>query len=399
MKMKERLQIAARMAVRKVLKVFLLFPADPHRILFESYDGTAYSCSPKYLSEYLETERAGEYDIVWSFREPQEFTDLLKKHRIRMVKKRSLRWFFEYMTAGTLVTNVAAAEVFFPKRRDQLVINTWHAGGAYKRTGVISEHVQANTEFQKWRRREQAGRFDVFLSSSPVFTRTNVREAYGFEGPVVKSGLPRNDLFFDEERVQRASKKVRKKFGLTGYVVLYAPTYRGNINRTEALPPLPAEVIAKGIKERYGCEATILVRAHYADRANILGNPAFPRMIDVTDYPDMQELLAASELLITDYSSSIWDFSLFGRPCLLYVPDLASYMEHDRGFYTPISEWPGIVCEDEEQLLEALVNLSEEEAKEKAAAHLGRFGSYENGKACEVTEKVIRHFALTGELR
>ena len=66
------------------------------------------------------------------------------------------------------------------------------------------------------------------------------------------------------------------------------------------------------------------------------------------------ELLAAADILITDYSSSIWDFALLGRPCFLYVPDLAEYETVDRGFFTPIEEWPGIVCRDDAELEDAL---------------------------------------------
>ncbi len=397
MNIKSKLQIATRLTVRQFLKLFWILPVHKNRILFESYGGTAYSCNPKYLSEYLEATFPENYKLVWSFEQPEHFSDLTNDHHVYVIKKRSIRWYYEYFTAGIRVTNVATQMTFFPKRRHQLVINTWHAGGAYKRTGIISEYVQESNDFQKWRRRQQAGQFDLFLSSSPVFTNTNIRAAYGYNGNVLNSGMPRNDLLFDADRVRNSAKKVRTQFGITGFIVLYAPTYRGKSYQSEPLPPFPLEEVMTGIKKRYGLTPTLLIRAHYTDRNSIIseGNP---NLIDATQYPDMQELLCAADLLITDYSSSIWDFALLGRPSLLYVPDLEKYETADRGFFTPINDWPGIVCRDAAALYDALCNLDEEACREKAKKHLEQFQSYECGKACEMTEQAIRKFIQTGEL-
>ena len=402
MKLNYQFQIALRLAVRQCMKALWIFPVKRHKILFESYNGTAYSCNPKYLSEYLETNYPLDYQLVWSVEDPSLFSELQTNHKVQIVRKRSLRWYYEYLTAGVRVVNVATQMTFFPKRKHQLVINTWHAGGAYKRTGIISEHVQASNDFQKWRRRMQAAQFDLFLSSSPVFTETNIRAAYGYRGKVLESGQPRNDLFFDTARVQKCSEKVRKELGVSGLLVLYAPTYRGSTYQSSPLPEIPVSAIAEGVKARYGCLPTILIRAHYTDQNQLVpattNNGEFPIIKDVTSYPDMQELLCAANLLVTDYSSSIWDFALLGRPSILYVPDLDFYETTDRGFFTPINEWPGIVCRDTDELKEALRTLNEDYCRDKANRHLEQFQSYEQGHACEKTEDVIRHFIKTGEL-
>ena len=402
MKTADYLQIVTRLAMRQVMKLCWVFPVQKNRILLESYNGASYSCNPKYLSEYLETQHAGEYELVWSLEQPDSFPMLAKEHHVRTVRRHSLQWFYQYLTAGVRVTNFPTQKTYFPKRKSQLVINTWHAGGAYKRTGIISEHVQGNNGLEKWRRREQAGQIDLFLSSSPVFTETNIRAAYNYTGKVLNSGLPRNDVFFDASRVKENAEKIRKKYDITDLIVLYAPTYRGSTTNTKELPPFPTEAIVKGIKARYGCSLTILSRAHYLDRHLLSADGEKknrPRVIDVTKYPDMQELLCAADILVTDYSSSIWDYALLGRPVLLYVPDLELYEAKDRGFFTPISEWPGIVCRDEKALYDALCSLDEEACREKAKKHLEQFQSYECGKACEITEQAIRYFIQTGELK
>ena len=398
---RDRILIASRLAARQCMKLFWVFPVQRNKILFESFEGKSYSCNPKYLSEYLEMNHPGEFKLVWSFVLPEDHSGLAGQHPIRIVRKRSLRWYYEYLTAGVRITNAASLLSYFPKRKNQLVINTWHAGGAYKRTGIVSEYVEANSDFKKWRRREQANLFNLFLSSSPVFTETNIRSAYWYTGKVLNCGMPRNDLFFDADRIRACSEKAKSCLGISGFTVLYAPTYRGGTQNTLALPPAPLEAIAAGVRDRFGCTPTILVRGHYLMAQNNLaeaGNrPPGLHIVDATKYPDMQELLCAADMLVTDYSSSIWDYALVGRPCFLYVPDLEEYTSSDRGFFTPIQEWPGIICPDREALFSAICNLDEEFCRQKAEQHLRAFQSYEQGKACEMTSQTIRHFVQTGE--
>ena len=100
-------------------------------------------------------------------------------------------------------------------------------------------------------------------------------------------------------------------------------------------------------------------------------------------------MLAAADLLITEYSSSIWDFAILGRPCILYIPDFEEYMG-DRGTYTPIEEWPGSIARNENGLENAIRDVSEEKCRQMADQHLKLFGSYENGNASERLYKKIR---------
>ncbi len=392
---KDRLRIELRRAVQSAAKISCLLPVRRRRILFESYEGTAYACNPKYLSEYLDSHCPGRYELLWSFAHPEDYADL----PVAAVKRRSLRWFYEYLTAGVRVTNTATQMSIFPKRRGQLVINTWHAGGAYKRVSISSEHVEKADPVDEWRRRTQGSHFDLYLSSSPRFTQTNIREGNAFAGAVLKSGMPRNDLFFRREAVEAAASKVRERLGIEGPLILYAPTYRGKFAESAAVPPFPADALMRGYLARFGRVPVLLSRAHYTDTKDaVLSGGQEMTVVDVTSYPDMQELLCAADLLVTDYSSSIWDYALLGRPCLLYCPDLEQYETADRGFYTPIGEWPGILCRDGAAMEEALRNLDEAKCARKAAEHLRAFRSYEAGHACAMTERVIRHFVRTGEL-
>lgn len=105
-------------------------------------------------------------------------------------------------------------------------------------------------------------------------------------------------------------------------------------------------------------------------------------IVDVSSYEDMQELIYASDVVISDYSSCIWDVSLTGKPCFIYATDLKKYKK-DRDFYTPISEWPFPVAENMEELINNINIFDENTYRLDIVNHHKKLGSFENGKACE----------------
>ena len=176
---------------------------------------------------------------------------------------------------------------------------------------------------------------------------------------------------------------------MEGFVALYAPTYRGKrAFRNYTNIDFPYQDFLSILRNRFGKKSVILKRAHPGGR---IPATAISGVLDVTDYPDMQELLCAADLLITDYSSSIWDFALLGRPCLLYMPDLEEYIA-ERGLYTLPEEWPGIICKDEKELLDTAASFDMEECRQRALRHLEMLGSYEKGTATwQVCERIMQH--------
>ena len=117
---------------------------------------------------------------------------------------------------------------------------------------------------------------------------------------------------------------------------------------------------------------------------------------DVTDYPDMQELLAAADMLITDYSSCIWDYSFLYRPCFLYTPDLEQYLAKT-GFYIPIQEWPFPICRNEQELEDAIDSYDAGQNRKAIQKHHQKMGSFESGHACEKVCERIRRKSICEE--
>lgn len=108
----------------------------------------------------------------------------------------------------------------------------------------------------------------------------------------------------------------------------------------------------------------------------------------MTDYPDMQDLLEFADVLITDYSSSIWDFGITLKPAFLYVPDLERF-ESERGFYTPIDQWPYPYSTTVEGLCGLIEGYCRKESTERLLSHQKEVGSFENGGSAEYVAAVI----------
>ena len=192
--------------------------------------------------------------------------------------------------------------------------------------------------------------------------------------------MPRNDCLV-KQTVPDKKKSIRKKIGISEdcFAVLYAPTWREGLDQFELID---YEQIKAAFEKRFDKKCEILFRAH------IYGKEKLSNVIDLTKYPDMQELLYTSDALITDYSSSMWDYSLTGRPCFLYVPDLQRYIKQ-RSFDMDIHTWGFPVCCSNRELKQAIENFNENEFRKKMICHQNTLGSFENGKATIEAVKLI----------
>ena len=160
-------------------------------------------------------------------------------------------------------------------------------------------------------------------------------------------------------------------------------TYRESKAASDYL--FDCKAIQSALSEKFGGNWFILFRTHYFVM-NQLNNAA--NYIDASNYPDMQELLYAADVLITDYSSSMWDFSLTRRPCFLYATDL-NYYDLDRGFYSDIHTWPYPLAESNSALIKNIKQFNNDQYQKNIQKHWDALGSYESGHACETVANYI----------
>lgn len=385
LRQREILQYLGTKFVTTFSKLFYIFPIKNNKVIFTSYAGKQYAGSPKYLSEYLKRCYKDKFSIVWVLRDKEN-----GRREDTVVKFLSLSHYYHFITSKVIVDNIGMP-TYMPKRKGQYVINTWHGGGAYKDCSPKSfkkSKYKIKMDIKKTRNT------NLVLSSCNVFSERVVSDiVYKYSGEVMSSGLPRNDIVLNGNQAE-IREKVCRKLNLSpeSVIILYAPTFRGDLNViggsvSEKSVNLDIDIkkVISTVEERYRKKVAVLFRKHHALKIdNNIEN-----VIDATSYPDMQELLCAADILISDYSSTIWDFSLTKKPCFLYCPDLDYYLNEDRGVYTPIETWPGILCRTNEELEQAILNFDEAEYVKKVEKHHADLGSYETGHACEQVCKRI----------
>ena len=361
--------------VRVTLYLTDFVPTQKNKILF--FGGMrGYTCNPKYICEYLNEKYPGKYKLCWIAKDNEE----LEGHSyLQMVKYSPFSLLYALITSRVYVTN--GVNAICPKSKKRLIIGTMH-GTPYKMFGYL-----VNEKFTHIDATNSA--FDILISNSDWYTDNMVHRCCRYEGEVLTCGYPRNDIFFDVIKREAASKRVREYYGLHGKVVLFAPTYRGAYKTAEKIDIKLDFIRLKAVlQSRFGNDVTIAIRMHYFDK-NKYRLP--DNVIDVGDWHDMQEILCATDILITDYSSTIWDFALTLRPCLLFVPDLDHY-KTTRGLLTDPSTWSGIICKNMDELCVAIKNLDEPNYAKSIKKYLLNKGSYEHGKASELVSNEILKF-------
>lgn len=393
--MKDIAKFIVMLFIRQLLKVFYVFPVKENCILFSSFEGRQYSCNPKYLFKKITEEFGQKYSYVWVLnnKKSADYEYLLQdglEQKLKTVRFFSLSHFYYYLTAKYIISNLNIEPVI-PKRKKQIFLATWHASGAYKNMD-FSQTLKASL-YKVSARDYRAKKIDKFVSGCQAFTRVYTKTWNVNENKFLNCGLPRNDLFFEAgESLNRKKDEIRARLNLSEEYgcILFAPTYRGlnNHNHKSFRFDIDVKALLETCEKRFNKKFILLLKNHVdTDSSNNLKDEL---VRDVTWYSDMQELLLVSDILITDYSSSIWDFALLEKPGFLYTPDLQDYLK-ERGFYTPIEKWPFPFAASNEELRELIESFDEEKNKKKITGHFDLLGSFENGSACE---KIIKELGL-----
>ncbi|GHU17485.1 hypothetical protein FACS1894163_08430 [Spirochaetia bacterium] len=368
--MLQRIKLVVVSIIRILLRIFWIFPVNTKTILFSSYKGKQYSCNPKYIFEYVYQNYLKKYKYVWCLNEGDKLPIIYDN--ILMVKHFSFSYVYHCMTAKYIITN-GGFEPVFPTRKEQVVIDTWHGGGSYKRAGNenIFKNISSTT-------------ISFVISSCELFSTANSPIWNISLKKFLPIGTPRNDIFFKESK--SVIDKIYTFFNIdkTKKIVLYAPTYRGDYHNADNCNiEIDIKKILEALKCRFESEFIFLYRMHHFANFTIMQN-----VISATEYPDMQELLYAASILITDYSSCMWDFSFTYKPCFIFAPDLEEY-HIKRGFYVSPEYWPFPLAVTNQQVIDNIREFNNESYINAVKKHHRALGSYETGTAAEQFCRII----------
>ena len=335
----------------------------------------------EWLSEQEAVVKAPSKKELMAAREIRKIEAFIEEH-VHFIKTNTYEYFEAAAASKVLFTNSLLGDKFypFPVRKDQVVVETWHGSLGIKRFDPA--HYNTNVTWPIAAAR--TGKLTTQIISNSSFEDGVFRETFWKETPILKYGHARNDIFFPQSEQVRSYLKQRfcKDNGLSEDTkfALYAPTFRDDHNF--AVYDLNAEQTLNALRKRFGGEWKLLLRYHDNDKGGEAKKNTVKScdVIDVTKYPDMQSLLAFTDVGITDYSSWIYDYVLLRKPGFLFAMDRSKY-DNERGFYFRLEDTPFPVSTDSDELEELILSFDEELFRKRVTEFLSDKGCMDDGDA------------------
>lgn len=357
-----------------------IFPVKKNRVFLNNDLAQKYSGNPKAVADFLRSRYPGSFQIVYSVSSDSQFPPL-KEKGLLPVKHNSVQYFFYAMTAQVFLTNSGGFS-YLPLKKKQCVINTWHGGGPFKKIGT---QMYGNTRLFRADLKLSAKKTTYFLSSNTRFTENVSKDMLIPRALFWEIGSPRNDqlIHIDEER----RKAIRYKLGLAENekLILYAPTYRkaqdNYFKDSIAINyGIDADRVCLALEKKFGGKWLFGFRFH----PRVTNREMIPqKCVNLSDYEDMQELLIAADAMINDFSSSMWDFMLTGKPCFTFAVDLQHYIQ-TTDVYSPVNEWPFSQATNNDELEKNILEFDQERYTENCKRFYSLVGGCETGRATEL---------------
>lgn len=369
-----------------LLKLWGIFlPIDEKCIIFTSFGGRNFDDSPRAI--YEEICNRPEFDdwrIIWAFVHPDQFQLV----RGETVKIDTLSFFKSLLTSKVWVSNSGMSRGIKIKREKIIKIETWH-GTPLKKIGG-EEHQNSMLKNKKNNTRLKLDSKTIRCAQSEFDSEIFQRIFNASKKSILMTDLPRNDalLRYDTNKVDN----IRKKLGIAKNkkVILYTPTYREYLvdkgNNTYIAPPIDFNKWNKMLSSEY----VVLFRAHYAvNQALNLKSTKF--VLDVSDYPNLNDLYIISDMMISDYSSTFVDYSILERPMLCFAYDLDEYQEK-RGLYVNLEEiLPCPVDKDEDSIINRIISMDYEKSCLETLKFKKRYAPFAGSASKKVVDEIIKN--------
>ena len=356
--------------------ICLVLPINKKRVLVSSYYGLGYGDNLKYVVEEL--LKNNDLEIIWLVKNEEISKTLPSK--VKGVDINSFKSVYYLATSKVWIDNCRKPFIL-KKRKSQYYVQTWH-GFALKKI-----EKDAENSLSKWyvkNAKKDSKCIDLIISDSK-FMDNIYKNSFWYSGETQILGSPRNDIIIEPKKVKE---KVYNYFNLDNSVktVLYAPTFRadGSLKAYN----LDYDKLLKACKERYGEEFVALVRLH----PNVINKSSdltfTSKVINASTYPDMQELLSTVDIVISDYSSLMFDFALSFKPCFQFATDIEEYKK-DRDFYFDLNSLPFPLATSNEELFNNIINFEKDSYYSGLKDFYDKVGMNLKGDASIKTAEII----------
>lgn len=371
-------------------KVFIKLPINKKRVMFESFLGRNVSGNPKYLYEQMIKDGLdNKYDLIWILNNIDEPINGSGKK----VKRKTLKYYYYMATSKYWIFNCRQADEII-KRKENIYLQTWH-GTPLKKLAMDMDNVNmaGQTDINEYKEKfyNNSRRWDYLLIQND-YSREIFKKAFAFNKTIL-NGYPANDILYTENNKESID-KIKDKLNIpkNKKIILYAPTWRDDNFYKKGHYRMNIELDLDRMQKELGNEYIILLRMHYLITNNINIEKYKGFVYDYSQGYDIQELYLVSDILITDYSSVMFDYSNLNRPIIFFTYDIEQYRDALRGFYFDFEEEaPGPLVVDTEGVIECLKSIDDinKQYKNKKEKFYNKFCHIDDGnKAKEILDAI-----------
>ena len=371
-------------------------PVKNNVIMFESSNGRNYTGNPRYI--YEEMVRQGldnEYNCVWSLTD----TNIPIPGNCTKIKRPGMKFLFYSLRSKFWIFD-SRHQYYLKKNKNTRYIQTWH-GTPLKKLALDMDKVNSSEttdiEDYKAKFKKNSSLWDYLISqnsySSKIFKR-----AFAFDGEMLEIGYPRNDILINENNETKINEiKERLNIDKDKKIILYAPTWRDNEFHKKGIYKFATEMDFNAMQNALSDEYVLIVKFHYLVKDEINWDEYRDFIIECNEMWDIQELYLISDILITDYSSVMFDYALLNRPILFFTYDLDFYKDNLRDFYFDINTVPGPLIETTEDLVDFIKNNSKEDYFEKYGTKYQAFketyNEFDKGSSCQSVIELVERLS------
>lgn len=360
--------------------LFRIFHINPYRVVVCNVWG--FGDNAKYVTEELAGRKYKKLDIIFITNHPDAAGET---RNIKVYKSNSIKAVYALATARVWVDN-NRKESYIRKRKGQYYIQTWHGGIALKKIERDYEEHLGNAYVRNAKR--DSAMTDLYISNSDFCTKM-YRRSFWYKGEILECGSPRNDILINPKK--EIGERVRRALGIKEgiKIALYAPTYREGKDNISAYS-LDYERLLSELAAGFGGEWILAVRLHPLVSAQSNALTYNSKVINVTHYRDIYELMSESDVLITDYSNIMFEFSFTRKPVFLYAADMKEY-DATRGFYFEYASLPYYKAVNMPELSEGIKAFDKKEYEEQVTEFFQGLVLYEKGQASKaVADRIIQ---------
>lgn len=365
-------------------------PRKKNKIIFGSWMGNGIKDNPKYFYEYLINVLGDNYEYIWITKDLKNTK--FDNKSTKVYKYGSLRSIYAIITSGISVFNHG----FIDFNKVNLIkgsyqIQLWH-GVPWKKIGYDGvKNLEKNSI--KFKIIDWYSHYNLYLASSDKYAK-QIESAFNVNAHnIIKCGQPRNSILFDKEKCEELKLKYLKKFNKnkTCKIITYMPTFRNiKIEDDVFLIEKELKIIKKNVKD----DILIIRKEHFVNKEN---ENSCASVINLPEI-ESQELLAITDILITDYSSCFFDFLIRDKPIIHYIYDYEYYKNEDRGLYYTIDEVQcGLIAYNKEELVNCLLHIFEvDDANVLRKSAINKYINYETKDSssillnCLVEKNILR---------